>query len=236
MLTDNSKGIRLGLMTLIPGVVQDNQAPEKLQRVKAVIPGVFDNSTMDVEAMPWVYPLIHHGYQSYNTMLPGTKIWVLIDPTNYYGYFYLPFFQMNDNTKELIKDEGETDVVLSRDLGGKSASIYYNTEDGIKLCIGETKVQICTNGDIIVFSDGVSFKIVGGVCYAGTDDGDYEQMVLGNKLVGVLCQLASDFSSLSAIAKGSPYTMKIGDGFIEASKHLSNDVDDILSKSAFDAE
>ena len=42
MLTDNSKGIRLGLMTLIPGVVQDNNDPEKLQRVKAVIPGVFD--------------------------------------------------------------------------------------------------------------------------------------------------------------------------------------------------
>ena len=236
MLTDNSKGIRLGLMTLIPGVVQDNNDPEKLQRVKAVIPGVFDNSTMDVEAMPWVYPLIHHGYQSYNTMLPGTKIWVLIDPTNYYGYFYLPFFQMNDNTKELVKDEGETDVVLSRQLGDESVTIHYNTEDGIMLNIGESKVQICTNGDINVFSNGVSFKIVGGVCYTGTDDGDYEQMVLRDKLVDLLCQLAADFSSLSGIAKGNPQTMTLGEGFTKASMHLNNNIDDILSKSAFVAE
>lgn len=235
-MTDNSKGIRLGLMTMIPGVVQDNKDPEKLQRVKAVIPGVFDNSTMDVEAMPWIYPLIHVGYQSYNTMLPGTKIWVLIDPTNYYGYFYLPFFQMNDNTKELIKGEGETDVVLSRQLGDQSVSIHYNTEDGVMLDIGESKVQICTNGDINVFSNGVSFKVVGGVCYCGTDGGKYDQMVMGNRLVAKLCQLASDFSTMAAVAAGNPYTMKLGDEFTKTSMHLNNDIDDLVSKSSFVAE
>ena len=235
-MIDNSKGIRLGLMTMIPGVVQDNKDPEKLQRVKAVVPGVFDNSTMDVEAMPWIYPLMHFGYQSYNTMLPGTKIWVLIDPTNYYGYFYLPFFQMNDNTKELIKDMGETDVVLSRQLGDQSVSIHYNTEDGILLDIGESKVQICTNGDVNVFSNGVSFKIVGGVCYCGTDGGEYDQMVMGNRLVSKLCQLASDFSTMAAVAKGSPYTMKLGDEFINTAMHLNNDIDDLVSKSSFVAE
>ena len=41
-------GLDFNDLTIVPGVVVDNQDPENLQRVKATIPGVFDTATMEV--------------------------------------------------------------------------------------------------------------------------------------------------------------------------------------------
>jgi hypothetical protein len=227
-----TEGIKIGDLRLIVGVVQDNEDPEKLQRVKAVIPGVFDNSTMDVEAMPWIYPLMHFGWQTYSTMSPGTKIWVIIDPNNYYGYYYFPFYQLNDNTKSHVQDTGETDVLMSRSVGSGNASIFYNNDSGVMIQIGNSKVNIKSNGDIVVYSGKASFKIIGGICYAGKDGGGYEQMVLGNKLKTVLGSLSSDLMQVATTANSSPYTACLYSPLQTASNNLKNGIEDILSESS----
>ena len=87
---------------LIPGVVQSSKDPENLGRIKCVIPGVIDSETMSLENMPWAYPLGMAHYQSFSKPIEGQKVWVLINKSNYNEYWYLPFFEYNDKTKEYL--------------------------------------------------------------------------------------------------------------------------------------
>ena len=41
---------------IIPGIIYNSSDPEKLGRVKATAPGLFDNNLMHDEAIPWLYP------------------------------------------------------------------------------------------------------------------------------------------------------------------------------------
>ena len=223
-------GLDFNDLTIVPGVVVDNQDPENLQRVKATIPGVFDTATMEVEAMPWIYPLNMWGYQSFSLMLPGSKILVLKNEKNYYDYRYIPYYELNANTKSFIK--GETDIIMSRSIGHGNAAIYFNVKDGIVAQIGDSKVTVLANGDVEMFSNGTSVKIEGGAVYCGTDNGEYEPMVMGKTLKETLGKLSSDIDDLAEVANGSPYTVHLNAPLLKMSQNLNSGIQDMLSESS----
>ena len=68
---------------LIPSVIYDTNDPLKLGRIKCVVPGFIDNSTMSLENMPWVRPLDMGRHQSFSKAVKGFKVWVLINKANY---------------------------------------------------------------------------------------------------------------------------------------------------------
>ena len=67
---------------LIPSVIYDTNDPLKLGRIKCVVPGFIDNSTMSLENMPWVRPLDMGRHQSFSKPVKGFKVWVLINKAN----------------------------------------------------------------------------------------------------------------------------------------------------------
>ncbi len=191
----------------IPGVVVESEDPENLLRVKAAVPGIFDPSTMKVEALPWIYRFPMCGYQHYSKIMTGSRIWVLRNTKNYYEFWYIPFSHLNDNTLKAAKSEA--DVLISRYTGEADAQLYYNKEEGFKTTLGENYIQLDPGGNVINMSNGYSSKVYGEHYYAGKEGGEYEPMVLGNKLADLFKQLSADLDELASAAESSPYTSQL---------------------------
>lgn len=139
-----------------PAVVVDDYDPLHIGRIKAVAAEVFDNSTMDIKAMYWAYPLTMSGSQSYSRMMNGQKVWLIHDETNYYEYWYIPYHEQFAVTDGEMADDpgGWSDVLHARPLGGHNASISYNDVAGYNEILRTANIQIGHDGKITLNSGG----------------------------------------------------------------------------------
>ena len=223
-------GIELSKLRLIPGVVLDANDPKQLGRIKAYCPGIFDPTTMDKEALPWIYPFRMNGFQSYSTQNVNTKIWILYIPDNPYGYFYFPFFELFNFTKQNITPDN-TDILVSRSSGNGDVTVHYNDRDGIVSKIGPASVVITQEGTVKSTVDDLESRLDKGHIYIGKSGGEYEPMVKGNKLFDLLSELKSGLANIAKSCEGSPYTMHLGAPIKSLVQKLSTGMDDILSET-----
>ena len=97
--------MKLSNCEIRPGVVVTADDPKKMGRIKAVVPGWFDNSSMNEEDMFWIAPFTSgSGYQRVSKCLEGQKVWVLHDSTNEYEYYYVTMWETNINTTAAQQD------------------------------------------------------------------------------------------------------------------------------------
>lgn len=192
--------IRLGIVIL-------NNDPQKLGRVKCSIPDYWDPATMDKDkALPWVYRWPMCGYQQFSLMMQNSKVWVLSSKTNPYEHWYIPYPELNPNTKELLNNYKDCDILISRYADESNAQLFYTKDEGFKTILGENYMHLKANGDIEHLSNGTVSKIEGKIYYCGEQDGEWEPMVLGDKLNDLCGTFSQDLAQLIAAANGSPYT------------------------------
>ena len=211
----------------IPGVVINAEDPEKLLRVKAAAPALFDPGTMDMEALPWIYRFPMCGYQHYSKLMNGSRIWIIRNRTNCYEFWYIPFSNLNQNTIDVAKSDA--DVLISRYTGNANAQLFYNAEDGFKTVLNSSYTQINADGDVINMSNDMSSKLYGGHYYVGKDDGEYEPMVLGRKLTDLFAKISSGLDELASTAESSPYTSQLSPTIRSIKADIDNNYQEILS-------
>ena len=220
-------------LELYVGVVVDADDPKHLCRVKAVAPGLFDNSTMDIEDMYWVHPFTAQGYQRVSKPVEGQKIWIINDTTNEYGYWYLPYPELNINTTACVQSD-DTDVIVSRSGAGVGYQMYYNRDEGfVTRSSTEGCTQMLPNGDIKNTSNGSVVSQEGGQVFVGEKDGEAHQMVLGDKLVKLLGDLAKNLSNLSVKASSFWATAGLAQDFATASSEINNALQEIVANKSF---
>ena len=211
---------------LLPGVVIDAKDPKMLGRVKATVPTLFDNSSMDVKGMPWIYPISMIGYQGFSKLQEGSKIWVYKTEGNYREFWYMPMFEANSDTRGIIADYEEPDVLISRSAGANSVYIYYTDKQGIMMKLGENSfINMKANGEILAKSSNGQVSIRDNKVYIGTDKAE-QPAILGNNLDQVLAQLASDIQKVAEAANTSPYTTALFQPLSTASQNLSQGIGD----------
>ena len=117
--------MKLADVEMIPGVVVDDEDPKFLGRLKISAPGEFEVDSMDINDMFWVYPFPVGGYQSFSHMLKGSKVWLIKNTKNYYEYWYLPYFEMNSNTFNLVNSKKKYDADVDKaELAGLLHDLY----------------------------------------------------------------------------------------------------------------
>lgn len=211
---------------LLPGVIVDANDPKMLGRVKATVPSLFDNSAMDVDGMPWIYPISMIGYQGFSKLQEGSKIWVYKIEGNYREFWYMPMFEANADTRKIIADYEEPDVLISRSAGANSVYIYYTDKQGIMLKLGENSfINMKANGEILAKSSNGQVSIRDNKVYIGSDSAE-QPAILGNNLDKVLAQLSSDIQKVAEAANGSPYTAALVQPLTDASQNLSQGIGD----------
>ena len=207
--------MKLADVEMIPGVVVDDEDPKCLGRLKISAPGEFDVDSMDINDMFWVYPFPVGGYQSFSHMLKGSKVWLIKNTKNYYEYWYLPYFEMNANTFNLVnsKKKYDADVIVSRSDGSNNIQMYYNPEDGFNQKIGFASINIMPDGTISITTGGAApsagtFHTNSKNNEIGYDGGEYPRQfaVMGENLHKLLDELNGKFKTLATTAAPCPFT------------------------------
>ena len=214
---------------LIPSVIYDTNDPLKLGRIKCVVPGFIDNSTMSLENMPWVRPLDMGRHQSFSKPVKGFKVWVLINKANYNEYWYIPFFEYNDISKEYLDStyEDQPEIIISHNNGGNHAMLTYDEKNGYNIKLGQHHIELHPNGHISILGGEMEVDIDGEI-KIGQKNGDYQRAVKGEPLKNILDNLNKAFNALQTSASSSPFTSHLGAGF-EMCKTALADTESILS-------
>ena len=228
---------------MVLGTVLEDHDPEKLGRVKVGAPGVFDRKTMSIEAIPWVYPLTMNHLQSFTHMQAGSKVWLIINRENQEEFWWIPYHELNTETKEAINDDVCSDVIFSRNICGKVLQMYQNKEEGIVIKNGTATIVFDNEGAIIGKVEGEGgdagcFKIQGNNFYCGKDMdsvGGWYKMVKGDILYKILSQLAKDLGEL-ATASESFYTAALVRPFERAAENIMRQLQKLLTERAFVSE
>ena len=223
----NLKDIEITIATVVSA---DDE--KKLGRIKVAAPGMFDLSVMDEEALPWIYPFCMSGFQTYSRQQNGNKVWLLHHKLVAEAYWYLPYHELHETTKEIIDDDIESDVLISRVVGDKVIQIYHNKTNGLAIKYDKAELTFNQEGQIMLKSDDVAVKIENGKVYLGTTEDDFEQAVRGNSLKQLLQDLATDLNGLATNAVASPYTANLADGFTKGASNLTSNIENILSDIA----
>lgn len=192
---------------LIPAVIQSVKDPKKLGRIKCVIPGIIDNSTMSEENMPWCYPFGMNAYQSFSKCIPGQKVWVLINKSNYNEYWYLPFFEYNEISKEYLEgvyDNDNPEILVSRSLGDNSALSTYDDKAGFSERIGDNHIDLHPDGHISLVGGEGEVDIDGGSIKIGKIGGEDTEAVRYKELKEMLTGIYEAFVEMGAVSS-SPF-------------------------------
>lgn len=194
----------LGDFEIIPGVVISNDDPLNQGRVRACAPGLFDTSTMDIEDLFWINPFMMIGQQSFSKLEINAKIWILHNVNNYFEYWYIPMFEINENSPEVQKDK--SDVLFARSINGESVQLFYTPENGFNLKIGQNMLQLSSSGDlnivagnavIIGNSDGIKLSKYNAPTYSATK---------AEPLISALNGFCADLQTLALTAAFNPFT------------------------------
>lgn len=216
---------------MVLGTCLSNDDPKKLGRIKVAAPGYFDRTVMAIDAIPWAYPLTMPHYQGYSTIADGGKVWLIDNKDNADEFWYIPFHELNPDTKAAVNDDVESDVCFSRNVAGKLVQLYQNKTEGIVLRVGGTTVTLGANGGCVIEADGATVTVEGKTVYCGKTGGSKEQMVRGSILRDILNNLAADLKELWTSAQSNPYTCHLAPGIQKASNDITNKIPDLLSET-----
>lgn len=207
---------------LIPAVIYSVKDPEKLGRIKCIIPGIIDNTTMSEENIPWIRPIGMNGQQSFSMPVVGYKVWVLINKANYNEYWYFPFFEKNDITSEYLSDDvyesGQPEVLVSHNKGGNTVQMTYDDLNGYNIQLGSHHIQMFPDGKISIVGGECDIEMDGGTITIGSGS-QYQSAVKGEDLKQILDNLKIAMQTLQSASQGilSP----LAPGFASAAQALN---------------
>lgn len=217
----------LGDFEIIPGVVIDANDPLNEGRVKACAPGLFDTSEMDKEDLFWINPFMMMGHQSFSRLEINSKIWILHNSDNYFEYWYIPMFEINENAPKV--QNSNADVMLSRSINGETVQLYYSPDDGYNIVIGDNRLQLSSEGDFnVVASDAVITANSDGIKLTKYKS-DIYSVTKAEPLINILNEFCIDLETLSMTASANPYTANIAVPLFQASSKLQKALQSIKS-------
>lgn len=200
---------------VVPSVIYNVDDPLKLGRIKCVIPGYVDNTTMSLENMPWVRPWFMWRHQSFSKPVKGFKVWVIINKANYNEYWYIPLYEYNDITKEYLEDVYDNDqpeIFMSHNNGGNHAMFTYDEKNGYNEKIGQHHIELHPDGHISIVGGQHQVDIDGEV-KVGASSGSYERAVKGETLKKEILDELSKYFGKLAQACTNPYTAPLAPWF-----------------------
>lgn len=215
------------------GVVDYDNDPLKLGRVKCTIPGVIHSGSTPEEAMPWVRCFKMGAYQTFSRPNKGQKVWILYSKSNYNEFWYFPYHEQIDITQDYIKEyyDDNCDVLHARHSGNGDCMMTYDDKQGYIFKIGDDHINITPEKRIEIDCDECRMCIEGNQVYLGDKDKDSkEAAVMGQKCQEMRGKVMQALANLSQAAGSSPYTTHLAKPILDVQKAFNAD---ILAKKTF---
>lgn len=114
------------------GVVEDNNDPKKLGRIRARVMQVFEN--IPVEEIPWAFPWKDLNGNQFNVPDKGKVVMVVFDNGDKNSPEYIYADHYNINLEKKLQSLSETDYVSMKSLiFDHRTQIYVNESEGLKI-------------------------------------------------------------------------------------------------------
>lgn len=129
------------------GVVEDNNDPKRLCRIKVRVFNVYDE--IPVEDIPWATPWKDLGGESGGSPPKGKVVSVVFDEGNIYKPEYIRAEHFNINLEKKLKEISEDDYLsFSSLLFDHTTQIYKTNSEGLKLDHEHTNINLDADGNI----------------------------------------------------------------------------------------
>lgn len=204
----------LGDFEIIPGVVISNDDPLNQGRVRACAPGLFDTTTMDMDDLFWINPFMMMGHQTFSKLEINSKIWILHNPNNYFEYWYIPMFEINENAPGVHKENA--DVMMSRSISGQTVQLYYSPENGYNIIIGDNKVQLAADGQLNIVAQDAVITANSDSITLSKYEAETFSATKAEPLISALSGFCNDLQTIAFSAVYNPYTAPLGIPLYEA--------------------
>lgn len=212
---------------ILPGVVINTDDPLNQGRVKACAPGLFDTSTMEVDDLFWINPFMMIGQQSFSKMELNSKIWILHNIHNYFEYWYIPMFEINQNSPEVMSTT--SDVLLSRSINGEIVQLYYSKDTGFNLNIGDNHINLSSEGILNINASGAVITASKSGINLQQADQQLHPAAKADEIVKALGEFCANLTSIATAATSSPYTACLASPIMSASKSLQSKLESFKS-------
>lgn len=216
---------------IIQSVVEYDNDPLKIGRIKCTIPGVIHSDTTDEEAMPWIRCFKMGAYQTFSRPIVGQKVWVLISKTNYNEFWWFPFYENIDICQQYLEEyyDYQPDIFHARHTGNGDAMSTYDDKQGYLTKIGDDHINLKPNKEFEIDCQDCRICIKSNKVYLGDkDEGKHEPAIMGNKCNKMRGSLKSEFEQLKIKAASNPHTSPLAEHFGNVARILTED--DLLTK------
>lgn len=194
---------------IIESVVDYDNDPLKIGRIKCTIPGVVHSDSTPEEGMPWVRCFKMGAYQTFSRPIKGQKVWVMISKQNQNEFWYFPFHEAIDITKDYIEEyyNENCDVLHARHSGNGDCMMTYDDEQGYLTKIGDDHINLTPKRQFELDCNGKRIAIKGDQVLIGDQDESAKQKtIMGDNHHAWISELVTNFSSLETKAGENPET------------------------------
>lgn len=187
---------------VIESVVDYDNDPLKIGRIKCTIPGVVHAGSTPEEGMPWIRCFKMGGYQTFTRPIKGQKVWVLISKTNYNEFWWFPFHEAIDITKDYIEEyyDENCDVFHARHSGAGDCMMTYDDEQGYVTKIGDDHINLTPRRECEINANSMTMEIKDNQVHLGKQGGPWSQVVIWQLTQQFLNKCAGYFAELATCA------------------------------------
>ena len=202
---------------IVESVVDYDNDPLKIGRIKCTIPGVIHSDTTPEEGMPWIRCFRMGSYQTFSRPNKGQKVWVMVSKTNYNEFWYMPFHETIDITQDYIKEyyDENCDVLHARHSGNGDVMTTYDDEHGYNIKIGEDHINLTPKRQLEIDCNEKRIAIDGNRVLLGDKDNNIttvakapgkQRTIKGENHKNWVSAITSSVQSLLSDAKKNPQT------------------------------
>ena len=220
-------------MKLLKGTIRPGTVREVLEDgiIKATAPGLFsfeDDTKLLPPIMPWQ---IGSNCNSFSKPKVYDEIWILNFTDNPRQLYWFRKDNIANNKNLPIADEENVEVVCNRDAAGEWATIYFSDGSGWVISKGESKMQIDSDGSILLTNNmpNRNIHITNSCISLGSKDESAHWAAYGDELENLLYSLCSLLSNVGKKALTNPYTALLGTTIMSALPNITNKIQNIRS-------
>lgn len=173
----------------LPAVIVETDDPLNYGRIKVSALGAYNANNSSPAQLPWCYPFMMQGNNTYASYEKGSKVWLLRNTKRQDENWFIPMYEQHAMTQQFVdgaKHNNKPEVISMRNNGGSQSSITYDHGGGYNISTGGSgggaSVNVGTGSSATMSGGGSSVNTSGSGVTLGTPGADEHPAVLGDKL------------------------------------------------------